>query len=159
MARVSVINLNLVELPAAAWCARRRYTRFAWRARVLTWHRNCSLHPSPSFFYQFQGYTLGLLAALALAGATLLFGKHVVAPLGLRGLSPDERALRLARLNRDALARVLLLLYLVYPGACCPRRRRALRNWLTHRFTRRQLGCLWHVFVHHAKERRVVPRR
>ena len=80
--------------------------------------RNRSLHPSPSFYMQFQGYTLGLLTALALAGATLLFGKHVVAPLGLRGMSEGERSLRLARLNRDALARVLLLLYLVYPGVC-----------------------------------------
>lgn len=36
MSRVSVINLNLVELPAAA-----------------------CLHPSPSYWSQFNGYTLG----------------------------------------------------------------------------------------------------
>ena len=124
MARVSVVNLNLVQLPAAAWCAPAFHASPAACALTRR-HCNCSLHPSPSFYLQFQGYTLGLLTALALAGATLLLGKHVVAPLGLRGLSREARQRRLARMNRDALARVLLLLYHVYPGACRPYRRRA----------------------------------
>ena len=120
MSRISLINLNLVELPAAA-----------------------CLHPSPSYYSTFtgaldswrstncianeltrmpadamtSGYTLGLLAALGLAGVTWQLGKRVVAPLALRGMNEGERTERLARLNRTALSRVLLMLYLVYPGA------------------------------------------
>ena len=63
------------------------------------------------------GYTLGLLAALGLSAVTWQLGKRVVAPLALRGVTEAERAERLARLNRTALSRTLLLLYLVYPGA------------------------------------------
>ncbi len=40
----------------------------------------------------------------------------MVAPLALRGVAEAERAERHARLNKTALSRVLLLLYLVYPG-------------------------------------------
>jgi hypothetical protein len=47
---------------------------------------------------------------------TWQLGKRVVAPLALRGVTEAERAERLARLNRAALARALLVLYLVYPG-------------------------------------------
>ena len=114
MSRISLINLNLVELPAAA-----------------------CLHPSPSYYSTFNGastlqrgascpcaltptrqagYTLGLLAALGLSAVTWLLGKHVVAPLALSGATEAERTERLARLNRTALSRTLLLLYLVYPG-------------------------------------------
>ena len=100
MSRISLVNLNLVELPAAA-----------------------CLHPSPSFYSQFNGYTLGLLAALGLSVTTWLLGKFVVAPLALRGMAAPERAERLARLSSTALSRTLLTLYLVYPGALhrqCP---------------------------------------
>ena len=47
---------------------------------------------------------------------TWQLGKRVVAPLALRGVSEAERTERLARLNSTALARTLLVLYLVYPG-------------------------------------------
>ena len=47
---------------------------------------------------------------------TWQLGKRVVAPLALRGVSEEERTERLWRLNRTALARTLLVLYLVYPG-------------------------------------------
>ena len=47
---------------------------------------------------------------------TWQLGKRVVAPLTLRGVTEAERTERLARLNRTALARTLLVLYLVYPG-------------------------------------------
>ena len=63
-----------------------------------------------------SGYTLGLLAAIGLSVATWLLGKHVVAPLALRGMPEVERRQRLARLNSTALARTLLVLYIVYPG-------------------------------------------
>ena len=47
---------------------------------------------------------------------TWQLGKRVVAPLALRGVTDAERTERLARLNSTALARTLLVLYLVYPG-------------------------------------------
>ena len=70
------------------------------------------------------------MAALGLSVATWLLGKHVVAPLMLRGVTEVERAERLARLNRNALSRALLVLYLVYPGA--RHRPRRLHRCLTH---------------------------
>jgi hypothetical protein len=55
---------------------------------------------------------------MGLSVVTWQLGKRVVAPLALRGVDEAERTERLARLNRTALARTLLVLYLVYPGAC-----------------------------------------
>lgn len=74
------------------------------------------LNPNPSYFKQFNGYTLGLLGAELLMGTLWLFGKHVVAPVALRHVSHAERANRLSTFNSTVLSRLLLMLYLVYPG-------------------------------------------
>ena len=55
---------------------------------------------------------------MGLSVVTWQLGKRVVAPLALRRVDEAERSERLARLNRTALARTLLVLYLVYPGTC-----------------------------------------
>ena len=78
------------------------------------------LHPNPSFYQQFNGYTLGLLFAMVLMGALWLLGARGLARLTLRGLPPAERAERLTRFNSTCLSRALLVLYLVYPGASPP---------------------------------------
>jgi hypothetical protein len=93
MARVSVVNLNLVQLPKAA-----------------------CLNPSPSYYTQFNGYTLGLFAAELLLAALWLLGRLLLAPLFLRGVPPAEREERMARFNSTLLSRTLLAMYLVYPG-------------------------------------------
>jgi hypothetical protein len=93
MARVSVVNLNLMQLPKTA-----------------------CLNPSPSFYRQFNGYTLGLLGALLGGGAMYALGTRVVARITLRAVPPAEREERLARFGSTVLARVLLLLYVAYPG-------------------------------------------
>ena len=74
------------------------------------------MNPSPSYYREFQGYTLGLLVAVVCTGGVYAFGKRVLAPLVLRGLPLAEREEHLERFNSTCLARVLLLLYLVYPG-------------------------------------------
>ena len=75
------------------------------------------MNPSPSFYKQFNGYTLGMLAAMLAMAGLWVFGMRVVAPLSLRGMSDDERVDRLARFSSTVLSRALLVLYLVYPGA------------------------------------------
>ncbi len=90
MGRVNIINFSLLTLPKTA-----------------------CLNPSPSFYRQFQGYTLGLTAAIAGIGALWVFGSYVVAPLTLRRLSLAEREDRLSRFGSTCLARALLVLYLV----------------------------------------------
>ena len=75
-----------------------------------------SLNPSPSYYAQFQGYTLGLFVAMVTSVALFLLGSHVLAPIALRDLPYAEREERLQRFKSSCLARVLLLLYLVYPG-------------------------------------------
>jgi hypothetical protein len=45
-------------------------------------------------------------------------GTKVVARLSLRGLSEAERASRMAKFHSTLLSRALLVLYIVYPGAC-----------------------------------------
>ncbi len=116
MARVNIINLNLVQLPKTA-----------------------CLNPSPSFYAQFNGaccvsccvphvlsnsaaraatgYTLGL--AFAVLGMCLLhqFGVKLVSRLSLRGMSEEERAARVSKFSSTVLSRALLVLYIVYPGA------------------------------------------
>jgi len=89
MARVSVVNLNLVQLPKTA-----------------------CLNPNLSYYAAFNGYTLGLLFFAVFMGALRLFGTHALA-----GLTPaDERADRFERFNRRLLKVFVLVLYIVYPG-------------------------------------------
>ena len=95
MGRVNIINFNLLTLP-----------------------RTACLNPSPSFYRQFQGYTLGLAAAIAGIGALWAFGAFMVAPVTLHRASPAEREDRLARFGSTCLARALLVLYLVRPLRC-----------------------------------------
>ena len=59
---------------------------------------------------------LGLLVAELGIGALWLLGTFLVAPLTLRYLDPAERARRLGVFNATVLSRLLLMLYLVYPG-------------------------------------------
>jgi hypothetical protein len=142
MARVNVVNLNLVQLPK---------TGAPPRARNLQAPRGCAdpraattpacLNPNPSFYSEFNGsrscgtvvrrrvllrcltrrvpagYTLGLLFAMFSMAALWVLGTHGLARVTLRGLPPDERAERLTRFNSTVLTRALLVLYLVYPGA------------------------------------------
>lgn len=56
----------------------------------------------------------GMLTMVSIWG----LGVHVVGPLFLRRLPESERVDRLARFSSLVLSRALLLLYLVYPGAC-----------------------------------------
>jgi len=93
MSKVNIINLNLVQLPAAA-----------------------CLNPSPSYYKQFNGFTLGLVGAMLFMGAMFLFGKYVLAPLTLRGLPAEEMDRRVGKFQSTILGRALLILYLVYPG-------------------------------------------
>jgi hypothetical protein len=76
-----------------------------------------SLNPSPSYYQQFNGYTLGLLFAVLAMGALWVTGKSVLARLTLRHCSEPERTERLAKFSSTVLQRMLLVLYLVYPGA------------------------------------------
>lgn len=89
MARVSVVNLNLVQLPKTA-----------------------CLNPNPSYYSAFNGYTLGLLFFAVFLGALRLFGTHALA----RFTSDAERAERVERFNHRLLKVFLLVLYIVYPG-------------------------------------------
>ena len=115
MARVNVVNLNLVQLPAAA-----------------------CLNPSPNYYKQFNGalmcsqqvgcwddararraalgYTLGLVLAMLSSVAMWLFGSRVVARITLSGMPEEERASRLAKFRSSVVSRVLLVLYMTYPG-------------------------------------------
>ena len=49
------------------------------------------------------------------------FGTHVLARFTLRGMTAAERADRISRFHSTVLARALLVLYVVYPGARTPR--------------------------------------
>jgi len=95
--------------------ARRRFCADAPRPTVQLPKTAC-LNPSPSFYRQFNGYTLGLLAAMFGMYGLWLFGTKLVARLTLRNLPEEEREDRIARFNSLILARTLLVLYLVYPG-------------------------------------------
>jgi hypothetical protein len=118
--------LNLVQLPKTA-----------------------CLHPSPSYYEQFNGttecgaggvlrawsddvsrppptassppagYTLGLLFAVVLIGSIWVFGCHILSRLSLRGMAAQERVDRLARFSSSCLQRCLLLLYLVRAQFAC----------------------------------------
>jgi hypothetical protein len=123
-----------------------------------------SLNPSPSFYKQFNGYTLGLLFAMLSMYALWLFGAKLVARVTLRKMDEAERASRIAKFNSTVLARALLVLYLVYPGARS-RDRLAAASFASHagscscsdltrtfgRHPRRRVRRhLLHVQLHHA---------
>jgi hypothetical protein len=78
--------------------------------------RTACLNPSPSYYKQFNGYTLGLLAAEISIGLLWLLGSYILAPFFLRSTPANERSNRLALFNSTVLSRLLLMLYLVYPG-------------------------------------------
>jgi hypothetical protein len=64
------------------------------------------------------GYTLGLLfAELYIVGLWLL-GSKLVARITLRNMSERDRRHRMERFKSTVLSRLLLMLYVVYPGAC-----------------------------------------
>lgn len=163
MARVSVVNLNLVQLPKTA-----------------------CLNPNPSFYSQFNGYTLGLVAAMLGAGVLHLFGTHVLARITLRNMPAAEREERLAKFHSTVLARALLVrspararsppkccapdvrwrrqvLYVVYPGVRCVAARCACASSTLFEATRpdclrsMQRGDLLHILVYHASERARLP--
>jgi len=93
MARVSVINLNLAQLPKTA-----------------------CLNPNPSYYSLFNGYTFGLLFFLLFVASLRFMGEHSLSRLTLRSLDDKERSVRLQRFHHGILIRVLFVLYLVYPG-------------------------------------------
>jgi hypothetical protein len=137
MGRVNIINFNLLTLPKTA-----------------------CLNPSPSFYRQFQGYTLGLAAAIAGIGALWAFGAHVVAPVTLRRVSPAERDDRLARFGSTCLARALLVLYLVRPDTQCSACLGQSASRAAHAgVSRRECDHLQRLQLHHAGQWRVIPGR
>ena len=93
MSRLSVVNLNLVQLPKTA-----------------------CFTPSPRYYAQFNGYTLGMVGAVATVGLIFLLGRQLLSRYTLRDMSAAERTDRLAHFDSTCLSRLLLLLYLVYPG-------------------------------------------
>ena len=95
------------------------------------------MHPNPSFYSEFNGYTLGLLFAVLFMGALWLLGTFFVARVTLRALPADERVARVARFNSTVLSRLLFVLYLVYPGACACARARARACFLLRSMLRR----------------------
>ena len=117
MSRVNVINLNLVQLPKAACMnptvdyyssfngASPRYECYGPPARD-------AIHSASA------GYTLGMVGGMLTMVCIWGLGVRVVAPLSLRSMPESERIDRLARFSSLLLSRALLLLYLVYPGAC-----------------------------------------
>ena len=62
------------------------------------------------------GYTLGLLFAELSIGAMWLFGTKLLAPISLRHLPERVQRERLSQFNSTVLSRLLLMLYVVYPG-------------------------------------------
>ena len=93
MGKVSLINLNLVRLPKAA-----------------------CLTPQPSYYQEFNGYTLGLLCALLFIACFWAFGRFALARYTLAAMSAEEAAERKCQFSSTCLQRTLMLLYLVYPG-------------------------------------------
>ena len=93
MGKISLINLNLVRLPKAA-----------------------CLTPQPSYYDEFNGYTLGLLFALIFIACFWAFGRFVLAPYTLAAMTAEEAAERKSQFSSTCLQRTLMLLYLVYPG-------------------------------------------
>jgi hypothetical protein len=92
MARVGVINRNFIRLPVAA-----------------------CLRPNMSYYSIFNGYTLGTAALAALALATMAAGVPAQALLA-RFVGAEEAVARRGRFNAACLSRLVVLLYLVFPG-------------------------------------------
>ena len=90
---MNIVNLNLVQLPKAA-----------------------CLNPAPSYYKQFNGFTLGLAFAMLSMYGLFLLGKNVIAPVALKGLEPEEYARRVGKFQSNLLGKALLILYIVYPG-------------------------------------------
>ena len=80
--------------------------------------KTACLNPSPSYYAQFNGYTLGLLLTLVFMALLYFLGSQVLARITLRGMTEEERATRRAAFNSTMLARALLLLYLARCCAC-----------------------------------------
>jgi hypothetical protein len=78
--------------------------------------RTACLNPSPSYYKQFNGYTLGLMFAILLIVIMRLAGTRVLARVTLDHCPRDERLQRLDRFRNALTARTLILLYVVYPG-------------------------------------------
>ena len=95
--------VNLVQLPKAA-----------------------CLNPSPSYYKQFNGFTLGLTFAMGLMVFLFWLGKYVMAPYTLRGMDPEERKRRVMKFQANVMGKALLILYI---GAC-PRMLRVARQSL-----------------------------
>ena len=93
MSKVSLINLNLVRLPKAA-----------------------CLNPALSYYDEFNGTTLGLLCMLLFILAFWLFGRYLLSPFTLSGVSESERSDRRRQFRGICLQRTLMLLYFIYPG-------------------------------------------
>ena len=93
MAKMGIINLNLLQLPKSA-----------------------CLHPQPLYYKQFLGYTLSFLLAIVLVGLLWLFGSRVLSRYTLRNVTAEERDARLSKFNSVVLQRLLLFMYLTYPG-------------------------------------------
>jgi len=72
--------------------------------------------PNPSYYNQFNGYTLGLLSFILGMRVLRAFGVRVLARFTLRRLSFAERTERTERFRRTILSQILFVLYLAYPG-------------------------------------------
>jgi hypothetical protein len=73
------------------------------------------LNPSPSYYKQFNGFTLGLAFAMGLMVLLFAFGKYVLAPYTLRDMQPEERKRRIGKFQSNVLGKALLILYV---GTC-----------------------------------------
>jgi hypothetical protein len=93
MSKISLVNLNLVHLPKAA-----------------------CLNQGVNYYAEFNGYTLGLLATLLFMAGFWALGTLVVAPISLRRLDEEERRRRLSRFSSTCQQRMLMVLFMVYPG-------------------------------------------
>ena len=93
MSKVSLINLNMVRLPKAA-----------------------CLNPKLSYYDEFNGTTLGFLCMLLFILAFWLFGRFLLSPFTLGGMSEAERSDRQRQFRGTCLQRTLMLMYFVYPG-------------------------------------------
>jgi hypothetical protein len=74
------------------------------------------MNPKPSYYNEFNGYTLGLLFALIFIAVFWASGLYVIAPRSLRSMTEEEVKARKAKFSSTCLQRTLILLYLVYPG-------------------------------------------
>ena len=52
--------------------------------------KTACLNPSPSYYAQFNGYTLGLLLTLVFMALLYFLGSQVLARITLRGMTEEE---------------------------------------------------------------------